>query len=224
MGGPLALVRDGDEIELDVPRRTLTPARGRRGAGAPAGGVDAAPAALHARLRPAVPRPRAPGERRAATSTSCAGARRCARRTRPARPTRDALRTTATAAAPGVRALATGRRDSESCGWARGAGPDRRCRDRPGPRPDGAGARSSRAIADGSCAAEPHSADRVTEGHSRRLAWLVDRPRGQQHDGHDRQRRRARRPGSPGPARPCECPAVRAVSQRRSGPQPRAHS
>ena len=45
VGGPLALVRDGDMIELDVEARTPAPRRSRRGAGAPPRGMDgAAPA------------------------------------------------------------------------------------------------------------------------------------------------------------------------------------
>ena len=54
VGGPLALVRDGDIIELDVPERRLTLHVSRRGAGAPPGGVDAARDPVSARLRPAV--------------------------------------------------------------------------------------------------------------------------------------------------------------------------
>jgi len=59
-GGPLALVQDGDEIELDVPNRRLNPPVPTRSwpAGAPG---EAAPAPLHTRLRPPLPRPRAPG-------------------------------------------------------------------------------------------------------------------------------------------------------------------
>ena len=61
VGGPLALVRDGDEIELNVPARTLTLKCAGGRARAPAGRVDAAPAALHTRLRQPLPRPRAAG-------------------------------------------------------------------------------------------------------------------------------------------------------------------
>ena len=63
VGGPLALVRDGDEIELDVPGRRLVlhvpdeelARRRARWAAAAAG--------LHARVRQALPGPRAPGPR-----------------------------------------------------------------------------------------------------------------------------------------------------------------
>ena len=62
-GGPLAVVRDGDPIVLDVEQRRLDldlPADeiARRLAE-----LDAAPAALHARLRRPVPRARPPGRR-----------------------------------------------------------------------------------------------------------------------------------------------------------------
>ena len=46
VGGPLALVRDGDLIELDVAARTHRPAGRRRGAGAPPRRVEAARAAV----------------------------------------------------------------------------------------------------------------------------------------------------------------------------------
>ena len=64
VGGPLALVRNGDEIELDVPARRLVLHVSGRGARAPARAVDAAAARLHARVREALPRSRAPGPRR----------------------------------------------------------------------------------------------------------------------------------------------------------------
>ena len=63
VGGPLALVRNGD---IDRPRRAgaRDHARGdRRGAGAPPRRVDAAAAALRARLRLAVPRSTCAGRR-----------------------------------------------------------------------------------------------------------------------------------------------------------------
>ena len=64
IGGPLALVRDGDLIELDVPARKLDAAGRRRGTGAPPRGMDAAETALHARLRHAVSQARHAGQRR----------------------------------------------------------------------------------------------------------------------------------------------------------------
>ncbi len=70
-GGPLAVVRDGDPIVLDVEQRRLDldlpPAEIERRLG----GVDAAAAALPPRLRRAVPRARHSRPTRAATSTSC---------------------------------------------------------------------------------------------------------------------------------------------------------
>ena len=42
VGGPLAFVRDGDLIELDVPGPRADPARVRRGARPPAGRLEAA--------------------------------------------------------------------------------------------------------------------------------------------------------------------------------------
>ena len=54
VGGPLALVRDGDIIELDVPGAPADAARRRRGAGAPPRRMEAARGRLPARLRPAV--------------------------------------------------------------------------------------------------------------------------------------------------------------------------
>ena len=63
VGGPLALVRDGDLITLDV-RGPHPCARGvRRGAGAAAGGVDPAGAEVRTRLRRAVLRAHHPGQR-----------------------------------------------------------------------------------------------------------------------------------------------------------------
>ena len=48
-GGPIALVRDGDRIRVDVPARTPGPAGRRRRAGQASGRLGAAPAALHPR-------------------------------------------------------------------------------------------------------------------------------------------------------------------------------
>ena len=45
VGGPLAFVQTGDEIEIDVAARSITACQ-RRGTGAPPGGLDAAEAAL----------------------------------------------------------------------------------------------------------------------------------------------------------------------------------
>ena len=50
VGGPLALVRDGDLIELDVAARKLELKVSERGTGEAPRGVETAPAALHARL------------------------------------------------------------------------------------------------------------------------------------------------------------------------------
>ena len=55
VGGPLALVRDGDLIELDVPARRLELKVERRRARAPPRRVEAAAAAVRARLRRALP-------------------------------------------------------------------------------------------------------------------------------------------------------------------------
>ena len=74
VGGPLALVRDGDLIELDVAGAPARPARERRRARAAARGVEAAAAALRARLRRALRRSTSRRPTRAATSTSCARA------------------------------------------------------------------------------------------------------------------------------------------------------
>ena len=46
-GGPIAFVRDGDRIRIDVPTQVARPAGRRRRAGAPARGLVAQPAALH---------------------------------------------------------------------------------------------------------------------------------------------------------------------------------
>ena len=62
-GGPLALVRDGDEIELDVPKRTLTLRVSDDELGAGGAAWTPAPAALRARLRAALPGSRAAGQR-----------------------------------------------------------------------------------------------------------------------------------------------------------------
>ena len=52
VGGPLALLRTGDIITLDVPSAARSDMRGRRrGAGAPPRRMDGAAAALRARLR-----------------------------------------------------------------------------------------------------------------------------------------------------------------------------
>ena len=64
VGGPLALVRDGDMIALDVEARTLHLEVVRRGAGVPARQVDRAAAPDVRRLREAVRRPRRPGGQR----------------------------------------------------------------------------------------------------------------------------------------------------------------
>ena len=54
VGGPLALVHDGDIIELDIPGRRLCLARERRGARPAPIGLAAAAASLRSRLRAAV--------------------------------------------------------------------------------------------------------------------------------------------------------------------------
>ena len=64
VGGPLALVQDGDVIELDVPARRLTLHVERRGARAPARGLAAAGAAVPARLRRAERAAHDAGQRR----------------------------------------------------------------------------------------------------------------------------------------------------------------
>ena len=63
VGGPLAFVRDGDLIELDIPGAQADAEGQRRGARAPASRMGAAGAALHARLRRAVSEARHAGER-----------------------------------------------------------------------------------------------------------------------------------------------------------------
>ncbi len=60
-GGPLALVRDGDPVEVDVTARPAGPGRARSRAGRAARAVVAAALAAPARLARAVPRPRAAG-------------------------------------------------------------------------------------------------------------------------------------------------------------------
>ena len=82
VGGPLALVRDGDLIELDVAARKLELKVSDAGAGEAQGGVEAAPAALHARLRHGVLASTSRRRTRAATSISCITARRRRIRTR----------------------------------------------------------------------------------------------------------------------------------------------
>ena len=63
-GGPLALVKNGDVIELDVPKALAAPARERRRAGQAPRPVEAADAAPDQRLLEALHRPRAAGRRR----------------------------------------------------------------------------------------------------------------------------------------------------------------
>ena len=63
-GGPLALVQNGDMIELDVPGAPAAPARQRRGTGAPPRQLEGARAAAATRLLEALRRPRAAGRRR----------------------------------------------------------------------------------------------------------------------------------------------------------------
>ena len=99
VGGPLALVRDGDMITLDVAARRLqldvddAELARRRERVAPAR------AAFRARLRRALPEPHQPGERRAATSIS-------SRARRPTRRARDPLEPAPKPPAdPGMRAL-----------------------------------------------------------------------------------------------------------------------
>ena len=75
VGGPLALVKDGDVIELDVDARRLALRVSDDGAGAPPGAVDAA---RRSRTRAATARSTHATSRRptrAATSTSCRGRR-----------------------------------------------------------------------------------------------------------------------------------------------------
>ena len=61
IGGPLAFVRDGDLIELDVPERRLTLARQRGRAGDAPHGLDSAGGAIPAGLRQASRAARAAG-------------------------------------------------------------------------------------------------------------------------------------------------------------------
>ncbi len=63
VGGPLALVQTGDEIEIDVAARKIHLARQRRGAGAPPRRLETAAAALSARLWRDVFRAYRPGRR-----------------------------------------------------------------------------------------------------------------------------------------------------------------
>ena len=63
VGGPLAFVQTGDEIEIDVADAPHPSACQRRGAGPPQGGLEAAAAALPARLRRHVLRAYRPGRR-----------------------------------------------------------------------------------------------------------------------------------------------------------------
>ncbi len=51
VGGPLALVRDGDRIELDVPGRRLEPRSRRAGTGTPPRHLEGATASLRTQLR-----------------------------------------------------------------------------------------------------------------------------------------------------------------------------
>ena len=64
VGGPLALVKTGDEIEVDVSKRLLHSAHLGRGDGAAPRGLGGAAAALRAWLRPHVPGAHRPGRRR----------------------------------------------------------------------------------------------------------------------------------------------------------------
>ena len=87
-GGPLALVRDGDMIELDVARPAAAPRRQRRRArGAPRGMEAAAAGPAARRLRAAVHRARAaggPGRRSRISSSAAAATRWDGNRTRSA--------------------------------------------------------------------------------------------------------------------------------------------
>ena len=69
-GGPLALVRTGDWITLDVPARTLSPRRPRRRARGPPRRVDPAAAARHAGAGPGSTPSTSSRPTRAATSIS----------------------------------------------------------------------------------------------------------------------------------------------------------
>ena len=64
IGGPLALVRDGDMIELDVTGRAAAPRRVGRGTGSPPGGLAASRAARYSGLRQPLYRPRDAGRQR----------------------------------------------------------------------------------------------------------------------------------------------------------------
>ena len=64
VGGPLAIVQDGDEIELDVPGAAPRVARARRGNQDAAFAMESACPALHARLRQALPGPHPASQRR----------------------------------------------------------------------------------------------------------------------------------------------------------------
>ena len=64
VGGPLAFVRDGDIIELDVPARRLDAARRRRGARQPPRRLETARGAVPARIRTDVRPSRHPGRPR----------------------------------------------------------------------------------------------------------------------------------------------------------------
>ena len=97
VGGPLALVRDGDVIELDVAAPPARPRRLRRGAGEAPGRLAAAAGQVRPRLRRAVPAAHHPGQR---------GLRLRLPRSRRARPrARDPLRwRSCSSAASGVAA------------------------------------------------------------------------------------------------------------------------
>ena len=74
-GGPLAVVRTGDMIELDVAGAAAASGHLGRGAGSAAGGMESRGRAPEWRLCPAVPRPCAGGRHRARTWTSSVGCR-----------------------------------------------------------------------------------------------------------------------------------------------------
>ena len=71
VGGPLAFVQTGDEIEVDVDGAAHPSACRRRGAGAPPRRLEGAAAAISARLRRDVSRSISARPTRAATSISC---------------------------------------------------------------------------------------------------------------------------------------------------------
>ncbi len=75
VGGPLALVADGDVIELDIPARRLTLKVERRRAGPAPRGVEAARAAIHARATARCSRSTSRRPTKAATSTSSSAAK-----------------------------------------------------------------------------------------------------------------------------------------------------